>query len=129
MKTIAWPCLLALPLAALTLAGCGGPSPEQPKAGDGATPPATTTGQAGEAAVRANLAKLSPEDRKLAEEQQFCAVETKNPLGSMGEPGKVPLGDTMIFTCCEGCNDSVRAEPEAALKKLKELKKSPTPKK
>ena len=34
----------------------------------------------------ANLAKLGEEDRKIAEEQKFCAIETGNRLGAMGKP-------------------------------------------
>ena len=121
MKTIAWLCL-ALPLTFLALTGCTGRPAEQSKPGDGASAPAKTGGQANdEASIRANLGKLSPEDRKLAEEQQFCAVETKNPLGSMGVPYKVMVKDQPVFLCCKGCVAEARAHPDETLVQLQKL--------
>ena len=38
--------------------------------------------------IQGNLAKLSPEDRKAAEEQMFCATATTSRLGYMGVPTK-----------------------------------------
>ena len=35
-------------------------------------------------AIRDALAELSPEDRKLAEQQQFCPIQPANQLGAMG---------------------------------------------
>src|SRR5262249_49661415 len=44
-----------------------------------------------EAEIKANLAKLAPEDRKLAEAQRFCAIEEDSRLGAMGEPLKLMI--------------------------------------
>src|SRR5207245_208008 len=41
--------------------------------------------------VKEKLAKLSAEDRRVAELQQFCPVLTANRLGSMGVPAKVMI--------------------------------------
>jgi membrane fusion protein, copper/silver efflux system len=55
-----------------------------------------------EAEIRAYLAKLSPEDRRLAEQQRFCAVQKENSrLGSMGVPVKLLLKGRPVFLCCE----------------------------
>src|SRR5204863_7725143 len=54
-----------------------------------------------EADSQAALAKLKPEDRKLAEAQKFCAVLTKNRLGTMGAPVKVMIKDKPVFLCCK----------------------------
>jgi hypothetical protein len=43
------------------------------------------------------------DDRKLAEEQKFCAIENDNRLGSMGTPVKVMVKDQPVFLCCKGC--------------------------
>ena len=131
MKTIVWLCLV-LPLTLLALSGCTGRPTEQPKAGDGASTPSKTAGQADdEASIRANLEKLSPEDRKLAGEQQFCAVETKNPLGSMGVPYKVMIKDQPVFLCCDGCETKAKAHADRTLAKVQQLKekKAGTPSK
>lgn len=63
------------------------------------------------AEVEAVLAKLSPEDRRLAKQQQVCPV-TGEPLGSMGVPTKISLEGKSIFICCAGCEDTIRENPE-----------------
>ncbi len=56
------------------------------------------------------LSKLSPEDRRLAEQQEVCPV-TDLPLGSMGTPKKVMVEGVPVFICCEGCRKKLLAEP------------------
>jgi hypothetical protein len=83
-----------------------------------------------EKAVKAELAKLSAEDRRLAEEQKFCPILPGNRLGSMGKPVKVRLRGKPVFLCCGGCEDKAKADPEGTLKKVEELKnktQSPRP--
>lgn len=75
-----------------------------------------------EAEIRKNLAKLSPEDRKLAEEQRLCP-DTDEPLGSMGVPIKVMLKGQPVFICCKGCQKGIEKDPDATLKKVEEYKK------
>ncbi|HEX7446252.1 MAG TPA: efflux RND transporter periplasmic adaptor subunit [Pirellulales bacterium] len=75
-----------------------------------------------EARIKAGLLKLSPDDRKLAAAQRFCAVETENRLGSMGKPAKVMIDGGAVFLCCPGCEDAARSEREKTLKTLKKLK-------
>ena len=53
------------------------------------------------------LAKLSPEDRALAEAQKICPV-TGELLGSMGVPIKVTVQGRDAFVCCEGCVDELK---------------------
>jgi hypothetical protein len=122
MKTSAWLCLI-IPLAFLALSGCTGRSKEQPKAGDATTSPLTTVGKANdEASARAYLDKLSPEDRRLAEEQGFCAVESKNLLGSMGVPVKIMINDQPVFLCCDSCETKARAHADRTLARVQQLK-------
>lgn len=78
--------------------------------------------QAVEKEVAANLAKLDPEDRKIAEEQRFCAVQEGIRLGSMGTPVKIMLKDQPIFLCCKGCVDKARSNPDQTLEKVQKIK-------
>jgi hypothetical protein len=72
--------------------------------------------------IKAALAKLSPEDRKLAEQQKYCVMQTEELLGSMGTPIKLTIKDTPVFVCCKGCMKEAQADPDKTLKTLAELK-------
>jgi hypothetical protein len=121
MKTIASLSLI-LSLTFVIFSGCTGRH-EDPKVADNATPPATMPDQTNEeTAIQANIAKLSPEDRKLAEEQHFCAVETKSRLGSMGAPHKVMLKGQPVFLCCDGCETKAKAHADRTLAKVQQLR-------
>lgn len=50
------------------------------------------------------LAALSGPDRLRAEVQKICPV-SGGPLGSMGIPQKVRVGELEVFLCCEGCKE------------------------
>jgi Cu(I)/Ag(I) efflux system membrane fusion protein len=73
------------------------------------------------AKVRANLDKLDPEDRKLAEAQRLCPV-TGEPLGSMGKPIKLSVKGETVFVCCKGCPDDALADPDKTLAKVREFR-------
>jgi hypothetical protein len=83
--------------------------------------------QDSEAQVRAALAKLSPEDRKLAEAQKYCAVEEDNRLGSMGTPVRVVIKGEPVFLCCKGCRKEAEKDPDATLAKVRQLRKKHGP--
>jgi len=68
-------------------------------------------------AIEAALAKLSDEDRALAEEQAICPVGGEK-LGSMGTPIKLTVEDRVVFICCEGCEKPLREDPEKYFAKL-----------
>ena len=74
-----------------------------------------------QAEIKANLDKLSPEDRKAAEAQGFCAVQENNPLGTWGTPVKVTLKGQPAFVCCPGCVDKAKSNPDQTLARVKEL--------
>ena len=42
--------------------------------------------------------------------QEVCPVMDE-PLGSMGNPIKVMVGDKPIFLCCKGCIKKIKADP------------------
>jgi multidrug efflux pump subunit AcrA (membrane-fusion protein) len=74
--------------------------------------------------VRAGLAKLTLEDRRLAKAQGVCPV-LNTELGSMGVPIKVILNNLPVFVCCKGCVKKARADEQAVLDKVADLKTRP----
>ncbi len=107
-------------------AGCSGeaqPRHAEAPAGNGVSdqPQASPEEQA---KIETALGRLAPEDRALAESQQFCAVEPENRLGLMGTPVKVLVNDQPVFLCCKGCKSTALAEPEKTLAKVQQLKKA-----
>jgi membrane fusion protein, copper/silver efflux system len=65
--------------------------------------------------AKENLAKLSPEDQKLASQQKHCPI-TGLLLGSMGVPVKITLKGQTIFLCCPGCVEEAKKDPDKTLK-------------
>jgi YHS domain-containing protein len=53
--------------------------------------------------------KLS--DELLISLQATCPVSGQ-PLGSMGKPPKITIGDKSLFVCCAGCTKKVESSPE-----------------
>lgn len=104
---------LAAVFAALVLTGCSGSTA---KPGAAATPPSATDG------VAAERAKLSPEDRAVADAQEWCAVSTDERLGAMGPPLKLDIQGRPVFVCCKGCKRKAEADAEKTLKTVDELK-------
>lgn len=74
------------------------------------------------AEIQQALAKLSPDDRKLAVEQGYCANERDSKLGSMGTPLKVMVKERAVFVCCEACSKRVLANPDDAIKAVDVLR-------
>jgi hypothetical protein len=113
----------------LILAGCYAnptPSPTKPvpppSGGTAATPAAPEKpAKDPDAEIKAERAKLSPEDRALVEAQEWC-VETNDRLGKMGPPIKIMIKDKPVFLCCDGCEDKAKADPDKTLAKVEELK-------
>jgi Cu(I)/Ag(I) efflux system membrane fusion protein len=63
------------------------------------------------AKIKAAFAKLSAEDRVVAEAQKTCPVSNEA-LGSMGTPFKVSYRGQSVFLCCDGCESDFNKEPE-----------------
>jgi multidrug efflux pump subunit AcrA (membrane-fusion protein) len=74
------------------------------------------------ARVKANLARLSGEDRRLAEAQKYCAVFNDKLLGSMGKPVKLLVKGRPVFLCCAGCEDEATEDPDRTLATVEKLK-------
>ena len=117
--------LLVALTGTLCLAGCNG-APNGPAEPSSTSAKPADHSQADEAKIRTNLAKLSPEDRKLAEEQRFCAIESENRLGAMGVPEKVVIKDQPVFLCCKNCKEEALAHRDETLAKVKQLKSKNT---
>jgi Cu(I)/Ag(I) efflux system membrane fusion protein len=68
-----------------------------------------------ETKIAAALAKLNAADRRLAEDQRFCAVLPDSRLGSMGTPTKLMIEGRPVFLCCSGCESEALAHPAKTL--------------
>ena len=75
-----------------------------------------------EAEISASLAKLSPENRRLAQAQGYCPVMRENRLGVMGTPVKLMVGNQPVFLCCAGCKRRALANPDQTLAIVADLK-------
>lgn len=53
-------------------------------------------------------------------EQRVCPVSGQ-PLGSMGEPIAVAVGDGTVFVCCAACVDAVKSDPAKYLTKKPQI--------
>jgi hypothetical protein len=72
--------------------------------------------------VKAARGTLSPEDQKLVEAQEYCAVTNESRLGEMGEPLKIMVKGQPVFLCCSGCRKRALADPDKTLARVEELK-------
>jgi hypothetical protein len=107
----------------LFIAGCTVSTPEQKKPTQATVAEKSESpASAEEAEIRANLAQLNPQDRKLAEAQKWCAVDDDNPLGEMGVPFKLMVKGEPVFLCCGGCKKNALADPDKTLAKVAALK-------
>ena len=117
----------AVVVLTLTLYGCTTGSTESTDAGS-----AAAGGQEGDAGghahahgdgatdmdkMKAELAKLSPEDAASAEKQHMCPVSDEM-LGAMGAPLKVDVNGQSGWICCEHCRDALLENPDKYLAKL-----------
>ena len=75
-----------------------------------------------------SLVALNSNDRAIVELQRYCPV-TLEPLGSMGTPLFVSIGERKVAICCEGCRGSLEKEPDKYLGELeKKLSNERSPK-
>ena len=102
---------------ALFLTGCGSAQNGTPTA----APQAQHADHNEKEEQKANFAKLSDEDRPLAEAQGYCVV-TSEPLGSMGPPLKLVVNEQPVFVCCKGCEKKAKSNLDKTLAKVEELK-------
>lgn len=65
-------------------------------------------------AIDEALRQLAPDDEALARRQRECPV-SRLPLGSMGKPIRIAVGDQVVFLCCESCSKKLLADPDKYL--------------
>lgn len=114
--------------ALLPLVGCAEKKPADAKSEAPAAAAAeekSTSAMEGMSDVEKSLADLSAEDQKLAIAQKVCPVSGE-PLGSMGTPIKVTVGDESAFVCCDGCVEELKKNFDKLTAKL-EAPKSEEP--
>ena len=113
--------MFAICLAAVS--GCGQPTkPVGKTADEKGVAKDKDKDRAKEERIAEALAKLSPEDRQLAESQKFCAQANKSRLGSMGPPVKIEIDGQPVFLCCKGCEDEAKKNGPETLAKVETLK-------
>jgi len=109
-----WLALGMVLVTGMLLSGC------KPKEGtdtkDTGSSSSATDDSAGDK-ISVNLAKLSADDRALAEKQKVCPVGGGE-LGAMGVPYKLTVKDRVVFLCCEHCKGDIEADPDKFLAKL-----------
>ncbi len=131
MKRTFLPAVVIVALISLGLYGCGSPTTEPATSN---TPSSTDQhdehdhaehdqpdegGQTDMEKMKAELAKLSPEDAASAEKQHVCPVSGKM-LGTMGAPQKIDVNGQGVWICCAGCKDQLLEKPDEYLAKLKQ---------
>lgn len=72
--------------------------------------------------INESLARLNPEDRKLAQAQGYCPVMREHRLGVMGPPVKLMVGNEPVFLCCAGCKRRALANPNQTLAIVADLR-------
>lgn len=60
-------------------------------------------------AANAALASLPQEDQAMAAAQKFVCPVSGGPLGEMGPPVKVTVGDRSLLLCCVHCEEDAAA--------------------
>lgn len=124
-KSIAPAALLAT--LAIAWAGCSSPNgPSATPSNSSADPHAShdhsgnqaESGQSDMDKMKAELAKLSPEDAAAAQRQHICPVSGEM-LGTMGPPLKIDVKGQKVWICCEGCKEKLLASPDEYLAKVK----------
>lgn len=120
-----WFCFAALATMASGCQSQTSPSPPEASAhveADGDANAGNEHSDDGESDVTLAMAELSPEDRKEAEAQKFCAVMNTSLLGSMGAPLKLDVKGQSVYVCCAGCKSKALKNPEETLATVAKLK-------
>lgn len=109
-------------MGTLIIAGCTVTTPPAAEKSDAAGKQSSAANDKDEAEIRAALAELDPQDRKLAEAQKWCVVNNNSRLGSMDKPVKIRLEGQPVFLCCGHCRKKAESDPQKYLAKVVELK-------
>ena len=108
-------------LTAFTMPGCSEPQDTAPgttAAKDSQTTEDTHDHGSGMAAMEDGLVEHSKADHASAMKQHVCPVSGEM-LGTMGKPIIVSVSNQDVWVCCNGCTETLKADPEKYLAKLK----------
>ena len=106
-------------LITFTILGCSEPQETAPAAAaDSQTTEDTHDHGSGMAAMKEGLAELSEADHASAMKQHVCPVSGEM-LGTMGKPIMVSVSNQDVWVCCNGCTETLKADPEKYLAKLR----------
>lgn len=94
----------------------------QPKTSQAKTTQPSSPSKSEPDKVSQERAKLTPEDQKLVDAQEWCVVSTEERLGSMGPPIKLTIEGEPVFICCKGCKRKAEDNPAKTLQTLRQLK-------
>ena len=125
---VSWKSLSCFAALATFAAGCQSqtsPPPAEASAiveADGHDRAEHEHGDGGESDVKLAMAELSPEERKEAETQKFCAVMNTRLLGSMGAPLKLDVQGQPAFVCSAGRKSKALKNPDETLATVAKLK-------
>lgn len=97
------------------------------KSGGSVTTVRPSTPENEDAKLQAALKKLSPDDRRLAEQQKFCPILDNSRLGSMGVPVKLILDGQPVFLCCPACESAAKDDVPATLQKVEKRRSGNSP--
>lgn len=133
MKRFLLPAAFLFAIASFTFVGCGSPDSDDSGSDSDSSGEEdhsdhdhgdhgddhSSHGESDMDKMKAELAKLSPEDAASAEKQHVCPV-TDEMLGSMGAPIKVDVNGQSVWICCGGCKEKLLGSPDKYLAKLAE---------
>jgi hypothetical protein len=115
--------VVAAPLvAAVFLIGCA----DQKKTSTQRSPAPTDSTPASATEDHSKGPELSDEDKALVAAQRLCPVTDEDLMADaeMGGPVKLVVKGETVFICCKGCEKKLRADEDAMLIKVAELKKA-----
>ncbi len=75
-----------------------------------------------DAIIAKAISELPAAEQAEASKQKYCAVQTKQLLGTMGMPYKVMLDGQSVYLCCAGCKGKATRNPKETLAHAAELK-------
>lgn len=86
--------------------------------------PNTATPADTEADIKVGLARLGPDEQRIAEQQKYCPMMEGVRLGEVGRPCKVTVKGVSAFVCCEVCLRAAQEDPDQALAKISRLQQA-----
>jgi hypothetical protein len=93
-----------------------------PQESESVHPTTTLPEESEEAIVAKAISELPADEQAAATQQKYCAVQSKQLLGSMGMPYKIMIEGQPVYLCCAGCKGKATRNAEETLARVAELK-------